>query len=279
MSTGFVKLQRGEMVEWLLTHDIKAFALLARIALRARFSSNPGPMGLAYGQALIGDWKSCSLTQKEYRCAKARLAAHGLVGFKGRAKGTVATLLDSRVFSLRDERQGGSGHFEGEPKGGQVSVVEPGLRAPTRAKKGHREGGHRAINKIEKNGQNVGENAPTTFVPLSLSPEDCRRLADIFRMPESAVHEVMAEFNRIKSAYPDDPRTVEAFQTWMETREVGKNAVKRVRAASRAISQVLEPEGWQEWLSGNRPNCDYTGRQWVQLSPVEQKGILDQMAL
>lgn len=113
---GFVKLNRSDATREIL-RDPKAFALLALIACRARWSTGLSVHSLEPGQAFIGDYRECGLrTQKEYRMAKARLVKYRLAAFKGTNKGTVATLLNSDVFDILREPKGKQ---EGKPKASQ----------------------------------------------------------------------------------------------------------------------------------------------------------------
>lgn len=121
MNQGFIKIQRTTVTEDLL-RDPKAMHLLLVIALRARYSSEPNLHGLPYGAALIGDWKHYGLSRGEERAARRRLEQYGLASFSASRLGTIATLLDSRVFSLRDERKTQKGDHpnnqrSSEPKG------------------------------------------------------------------------------------------------------------------------------------------------------------------
>lgn len=142
MSSGFIKLQRTREAAELM-RDPNAFALLALIACRANWSDTPNLAGLRRGQARIGDFAACGLTKKEYRGAKARLAAYGLATFTANSMGTVATLADSRVFSLRDERDRDS---TGTQQGTQFLEGDSLTGAPGRAHGGHTEGTRRAPN-------------------------------------------------------------------------------------------------------------------------------------
>jgi len=139
---GFLKLQRGEMTEFLL-RDPKAFALAALIALRARFNDTPGPDGLDFGQARIGDHFACGLSRKEYRSALGRLERLGLIQVQSSRRGTIATLADSRLFALRDDR----GHQISErnhpvdgPTAGQAKSRFPNQLQKNGHLKGHPEG-------------------------------------------------------------------------------------------------------------------------------------------
>jgi hypothetical protein len=112
----------------LLERYPNAFLLLTQISLRAWWKKDEkSPVGLEYGQAFIGDYRSIGLTEKGYRVAKQRLAKGGLATFKGANKGTIATLIDSRVYSLSKELEGGP-------------------RADNRAGKGRAKGGEGATN-------------------------------------------------------------------------------------------------------------------------------------
>ncbi len=74
------------------------------------------------GQAFIGDWREAGLkSEKAYRHAKEVLSNCKLATFQGANKGTVATLADTRVFSLsadsRGEQTGGPRDSQGADKG------------------------------------------------------------------------------------------------------------------------------------------------------------------
>ncbi|HEY3756232.1 MAG TPA: hypothetical protein VGL42_08790 [Opitutaceae bacterium] len=114
---GFVKLQRTRETDELL-RDRNAMALLTLIAIRARFTNGPDPInGLEFGEAQIGDFEECGLSRKEYRCALKRLV-HRWKLISARTidgEGTIAKILDSRVFSLIDERDlPKEGQFKGQ---------------------------------------------------------------------------------------------------------------------------------------------------------------------
>jgi len=99
MNDGFIKLKRGSATRELLA-DGPAFLLLTSIALRARRADGFNRHGLKAGQALIGDYRSCGLTEQRYRSAKARLQRYGFVDFKATSRGTVATLLDQSIYDI-----------------------------------------------------------------------------------------------------------------------------------------------------------------------------------
>ncbi len=102
MNHGYLMLGRsGSSFELLL--DPNAFALLTLIALRARRTGTFSVYDLELRQALIGDYASCGLTRKQYRCAMTRLKRYGLADFKATSKGTIATLLTDEIYDINVE--------------------------------------------------------------------------------------------------------------------------------------------------------------------------------
>ena len=134
MSKGFIKLKRSDAT-WELLQDPKAFVLLTLIALRAKRTGDFNIYQLKIGQALIGDYKACGLTRKEYRNAKGRLKRHGLADFRATNKGTIATLLDNSIYDINEE-------VSGPAKGNHTTNQGPA------------EGDQEATNKNEKKGKN-----------------------------------------------------------------------------------------------------------------------------
>jgi hypothetical protein len=154
---GFIKLQRGPSTEGLFL-DKNAFHLLTVIAYRARWTDQFNIHNLKRGQALIGDYKDCDLTRKEYRKACDRLVKWGFISLQPTPKGTIASLSDSRVFSLVDERKSQEkGHLEGHlfseektgfwgQQAGQRGAIEgpsEGQRGATNSEGEEREKGER----------------------------------------------------------------------------------------------------------------------------------------
>ena len=92
MALGFVKLNRSDTALALLAGDPKSFNLLTLIAFRASRET---------GEAFIGDWKAMGATSEAaYRRTKKRLQAAGLATFKPTNRGTIAKLVDTRVFDI-----------------------------------------------------------------------------------------------------------------------------------------------------------------------------------
>lgn len=100
-SRGWVKLQRGEDVEQLIKAAPLAFVLAAVIALRARFKAGLNPINkLSQGQCFLGDYRHYGMSLQQYRTAKAQLQKWGFATFKATSKGTIARLMDTRLFDV-----------------------------------------------------------------------------------------------------------------------------------------------------------------------------------
>ena len=103
----FIKLQRmedSEELRHLLRSDHNAFILLTIIANRARRSKEPNPInGTKQFQALIGDYKNCGLSERNYRTAKEHLEKYGLATFNPTPQGTIATLCNGKVYDINPD--------------------------------------------------------------------------------------------------------------------------------------------------------------------------------
>ena len=155
---------RGYFVAWrtddfleLLRTKANAFRLLALIAYRARWRDGYSGDGLARGEARMGRFdvqRELGLTPKEYRLACDTLEQGKFVTLQRTHHGTVARIVDSRVFSP-------TATDEGTPKG-------TGKGTP-RAHEGHTEG-HKEEGKKEKKEKNQG----AFEIPLLLNTEAFR---------------------------------------------------------------------------------------------------------
>lgn len=96
----WIALHCGEETQALIRNHPSAFLLLTQIAMRARWKDCPITR-LTTGQAFIGDWREAGIaTEAAYRHAKETLTRCELATFRGTNKGTVATLVNSMVFSI-----------------------------------------------------------------------------------------------------------------------------------------------------------------------------------
>jgi hypothetical protein len=103
----FVMLKRSPDTEELLK-DKNVFAQLTQIALRATRKpcvviQNGVSTKLEANQAFIGDYWNIGLTEGEYREVKKRLALRKLTAFKTTNKGTIATLINNKVYDINSE--------------------------------------------------------------------------------------------------------------------------------------------------------------------------------
>ncbi len=106
-SRGWVKLQRSAQAEELLLIYPNAFLLLTQIAFRARRTTS-NIMGLAPGEAFIGDYKNAGIaTERMYRTSKYVLSKLGFATFKATCKGTIAKLVGTSIFDVNIETSDG----------------------------------------------------------------------------------------------------------------------------------------------------------------------------
>lgn len=101
MSAPFFKALRSNEALELMTYP-PAFMLLFQIAYRARRTDEPNIYGLTKGQALIGDYKKIGLTRQQYRTAIDKLKSNQFITIKTTNKGTVATLINTKIFDIND---------------------------------------------------------------------------------------------------------------------------------------------------------------------------------
>lgn len=100
--SGWIALRRTEETNTLLAKHPNAFLQLCQIGLRAKWKDDP-ISGLREGEAFVGDfWNAGIETEMKYRHAKKILVRCGLATFRGTNKGTVATLVNSSIFSLSE---------------------------------------------------------------------------------------------------------------------------------------------------------------------------------
>lgn len=100
--SGFFKIKRNAETRELMQRP-NEFVLLTQIAYRAKRTYGPSIYDLTIGQALIGDYKSIGLTERKYRTAKKNLEKWGFATFKATNKGTIAKLINSKVFDTNPE--------------------------------------------------------------------------------------------------------------------------------------------------------------------------------
>jgi len=133
MNGGFLKLVRGRDVEDLF-RDPLAYTLLSLIAYRARRSEGFNVNGLELGEALIGDHESVGMTRKQYRVRVNRLVNGGFLAVRRASKGTIARVLDARVFDINCDEKGHHGAITGS-QNGQKRAIKRAIRGPSRSQK------------------------------------------------------------------------------------------------------------------------------------------------
>ena len=101
---GWFKAIRGTETTELLKANKNAFLLLFVIALRAQRTTAFNRCNLKPGEAPIGDYSNCGMTEGEYRTAKKNLQQWRFATFRATNRGTIATLMDTRIFDVNLEQ-------------------------------------------------------------------------------------------------------------------------------------------------------------------------------
>jgi hypothetical protein len=97
-TVGWFKAVRSREVIELIRANPNAFILTYVIAHRARFHDGFNADGLERGEAMLGDFESYGMTERQYRTAKEQLTKWHFATFKTTNKGTLGKLMDTRLF-------------------------------------------------------------------------------------------------------------------------------------------------------------------------------------
>jgi hypothetical protein len=128
MMDTFIMLKRSEETLALATNDPNAFTLLSLIALRARRTNIYNKHNLKIGEALIGDYATLGMKRGQYREATKRLTKHGFITIKTTNKGTITTIVDTRVYDINiDDDNHQPNH--------QATIQQPSNNHPTTTNK------------------------------------------------------------------------------------------------------------------------------------------------
>jgi hypothetical protein len=144
----FKAMRSADALE-LIQANRNAFILAYVIGCRARYRQGFNADGLEQGEAMLGDFKSYGMSEREYRTAKAQLTKWRFATFKTTNKGTLGKLIDTRLFdplNISADRQNDN------PPTGQRQA---GDGQPTTNKKV----------KKENNETEDGKNTPRNFIP------------------------------------------------------------------------------------------------------------------
>jgi hypothetical protein len=125
-SHGYFEATRSEDALALLRHYAPALTLAYVIGQRARWRNDGfNPHGLQFGEAFLGDFGSYGLTEREYRTAKKILAESQFATFKATNKGTIAKLIDTRLFRINPPK--GDGQNAGQVTNGATNTTTTNL--------------------------------------------------------------------------------------------------------------------------------------------------------
>jgi hypothetical protein len=130
----------------LIRANRNAFVLAYVIAYRARYREGFNADGLEQGEAMLGDFKSYGMSERQYRTAKEQLAKWHFATFKTTNKGTLGKLMDTRLFDPLNISA--DGQNDSQPTGKRRTTD-----------------GQPTTNKKEKNEIEGGKNASRNFIP------------------------------------------------------------------------------------------------------------------
>ncbi len=107
LEDGYYLASRNEDAELLRKHHPRAYQLGGCIAERTRWNEEAfNPYNLKLGEACVGDHLNHGLSLQEYRTAKIVLEKGGFATFRPTSRGTIARLLDLRLFAIRRSEGG-----------------------------------------------------------------------------------------------------------------------------------------------------------------------------
>ena len=159
-SRSWFKAYRSDEALELIRTNHHAFVLASIIAIRARWNTTGFfRHNLKPGEALLGDYESYGMSEREYRTAKSRLSEWGFATFKTTNKGTVGRLIDTRLFSVLNDK----GDEQGDKQATNGRRTDDG-RATTNLE------GHRKKEGVERlaspsySAQGAGEETREVFV-------------------------------------------------------------------------------------------------------------------
>ncbi len=107
---GFIKYMRTEESEFLLKYP-NANHLLSVMAYRARRTDH-ALNGLKAGQCFLGDIDAIGMSRQQYRTAKSQLEKWGLVSFIATNKGTIGTILNTKVYDINSDDANQQGNHQ-----------------------------------------------------------------------------------------------------------------------------------------------------------------------
>jgi hypothetical protein len=232
---GFLKLMRSPETKELLLNDPLAFALLANIALRARWRAKFDVRGLNFGQAMVGDYKKIGFSRKQYRTRLKRLVEYGLLTTRPTYRGTIATLTTTDVFNLgltSDANATGANCFaKNAKKGPTVLPMKSGSKGPT--------GGP-----LTKKERKKYKNDDNTLREVKHTPWGQHRpsssLLNFLSLEEAEKHPLWSEFEAYCRSRPNGSPTLKGFNTWLPKQSQPKHAGLPIAKRNKLINGLNE---------------------------------------
>ncbi|MFO1514271.1 MAG: hypothetical protein U1F83_15395 [Verrucomicrobiota bacterium] len=126
MGPGYLRAMRSDEALELIKANLHAFVLAYIIARRAWWKGGYNQHDLGTGEAFLGDYRECGMSEQQYRTAKKLLAKARFAKFKSTKKGTIARLTDTRLFDVLNQRGNGQATTKPRPTRVQITTNETG---------------------------------------------------------------------------------------------------------------------------------------------------------
>jgi len=120
--SGYFEATRSEDALELIRLNPYAFTLAYVIAFRANWRGGFNRHGCNFGEAFLGDFEKCGMSERNYRTAKKQLAGGNFAAFKPTSKGTIAWLTDTWLFKINPPKTGGQTADKRRTTGGQPTT-------------------------------------------------------------------------------------------------------------------------------------------------------------
>jgi hypothetical protein len=125
ITRGWFKATRSDDALELIRANPLALALAYVIAARAKWRNGFCRHDLKFGEAFIGDHENYGMSERNYRTAKDHLSKWGFATFKATNRGTVASLIDTRLFVVIPSQS------DGQNANDRHAADDPADRPPT----------------------------------------------------------------------------------------------------------------------------------------------------
>ncbi len=222
---------RGDEIEE-LAKDHHCFMLMWQIAYRARRNNEFSTDNLKIREALVGDCKNIGLTRRQYRTCLNRLTDWGFVTIKTTNKGTIATIVDKRLYDI-------NANYNGQQVNHQTANERPSSD--------HQTATNKKVKK-EKKEKNVYSIEFETFWKKYVRGEEKKPAYDewlkIDPDPQLFVHILTAVAQQKINGCLQDPKYAPYARRWIKNKRWTDTPIKAVQAEKHKCQRCGGPAGY-----------------------------------